>query len=574
MVVYGATSNRTPYLTANTLDQALLDQCSGDLSNQIELVAEIQAPDGSWIYVSDRNKYVGGTFYEARVEFPVIERTIGDWLSPEVEFSELEITVSNADGKYNNFLPQGADYVPWINNQVIIKVGLRDVVSTFFSIFSGKVTHVAGFNRNTSSFTLKARDRFDELNESIPNKVFADEWSDAEDDKEGEFIPIVLGDWTTNLSDPAQVPATVTNGADPDTISGVGPVVMHVSDNTQDLIENNTVYLLRGSEWTLVPVANVSINSNKYIIMTQGWTLPDSTAYLYSSSDRFYCRCRTFPPLGLSTVYINPVTIAIHLLREYGGLDIDNEMDRPTWEYYALKGNPAQSEILEYKARAWIGSSQSIIGYVKSLLQQCRLEPVFKNNGKITVKSFHFEEWTTPYNNASEILIYDIEKDSFVPRMSEINNFNKTQIAYDTNPRTGETVYKTNLFQNAASIAVAGKDITKFVIMPNAILDPLSIDYVSLHGQELLKLASGFFEEIELNVTWRFLFLEPGDMVRLNVEIDSSKYTNVPCVVRTIAYDPDGMKLRLKLWSLQMINFPGYEPGYSGMVGGYNQTIT
>jgi hypothetical protein len=32
--------------------------------------------------------------------------------------------------------------------------------------------------------------------------------------------------------------------------------------------------------------------------------------------------------------------------------------------------------------------------------------------------------------------------------------------------------------------------------------------------------------------------------------------------------------LEARLWSFQMCPFPGWNPGFSGIVGGYNATIT
>jgi len=41
-----SSSNRKPYLTAAAIDQALLNAAGDNLSNQIELIVDIQAPDG------------------------------------------------------------------------------------------------------------------------------------------------------------------------------------------------------------------------------------------------------------------------------------------------------------------------------------------------------------------------------------------------------------------------------------------------------------------------------------------------------------------------------------------------
>ena len=99
-----STSNRREYLTATALNQGVLDRCQDNLDNGVEMVVEVETPTGT-IYASDRNKYVGTRFYEALTEFPVIKRSLGDWLSPEIEFSNLTVGVSNVDGRFNQFVP-------------------------------------------------------------------------------------------------------------------------------------------------------------------------------------------------------------------------------------------------------------------------------------------------------------------------------------------------------------------------------------------------------------------------------------------------------------------------------------
>jgi hypothetical protein len=142
-------SNRRQYLTATVLDQDFLNESQDNLTNQLELVVDITAPDGSIIRASDRNKYVGNTFYEALVNFPTVQRSVGAWLKDEIEFPTLTLEISNADGRFNKFMPGGSNYGSWISNAVNVKLGLRDVTSTYKTIFNGFITDVAGFSRCT-----------------------------------------------------------------------------------------------------------------------------------------------------------------------------------------------------------------------------------------------------------------------------------------------------------------------------------------------------------------------------------------------------------------------------------------
>jgi hypothetical protein len=91
--------------------------------------------------------------------------------------------------------------------------------------------------------------------------------------------------------------------------------------------------------------------------------------------------------------------------------------------------------------------------------------------------------------------------------------------------------------------------------------------------QEILKVASATIEILTGSLTWRALLLDIGDFVKVNVDIQSTQYVDVPALIRDIGYDPSGMKVPVKLWSFQMLPFPGYNPGYSGTVGGGSALI-
>jgi hypothetical protein len=210
-------SDRRPYLTATVLDQALLDFCADNLETRLEMVAEIETPGGGTIYASDRNKYVGGTFYEALLNFPVIGRTVGEWLSNELQFSTLTLTLSNVDGRFNEFLPGGANYGGWIGKRVTIRLGLAEQASTYFEIFQGAVTDVGGFKRSVQAITVIARDDYDRLNKNFPQATWQDSvYPKIEPKNVGKIAPVIYGDWTTAIAPaPAAVPAFVMNGNDP-----------------------------------------------------------------------------------------------------------------------------------------------------------------------------------------------------------------------------------------------------------------------------------------------------------------------------------------------------------------------
>ena len=211
-----SSSNRKPYLTASSINQTLLNFASDNLSNQLELIVEIQAPDGSIIRASDRNKYVGEHFYEALTNFPSVVRTVGEWLTEGLLFSEMTFELSNADGRYNKFLPGGADFAGWIGRTVTVKIGLRDVAGSFFQIFKGEVTEEAGFSRSIKSVTIRARDVLAKNNISFPTTVFdIATYPKAADELFGKTIPVIYGDWTEIVStNTASVPCFAVNSND------------------------------------------------------------------------------------------------------------------------------------------------------------------------------------------------------------------------------------------------------------------------------------------------------------------------------------------------------------------------
>lgn len=161
-------SDRTPWKTATVLDQSFLDSCADNLTCALEMICEIELPGGGKIYASDRNKYVGDRFYEALLNFPSIEQTIGEWLENEFEFSTVTLQLSNVDERFNDYLPSGSLFSSWIGKTVVVKLGLRDVASTYRTIFSGKITDIGGIGRTTKTIVIISRDQNDVLNTQFP----------------------------------------------------------------------------------------------------------------------------------------------------------------------------------------------------------------------------------------------------------------------------------------------------------------------------------------------------------------------------------------------------------------------
>lgn len=649
-----STADRRPYLSATTLNQSFLDDCQDSLSNQLELIVDIETPLlGTTIYASDRNKYVDGVFYEALLVFPTISRTIGEWLSNEVEFSTLTLEINNSDGRFNYLLPGGASFGSWIGKSVEVKLGLRNVGSTYFRIFKGFVTDVGGFSRGTHSFTLVARDQYDKLNVNFPTTAFSPTtYADIAEDVAGKTIPVIYGDWTTNItSGAASIPANVVNGADPTvliteenvTISIASPGVftlsnhryqandefildsdgtlpsplvagsnyfiktvltadtftisttaggaeintsgaqsgthtvksalttgsnikLVISENDLTSFDTSSVYLKRSDNYylfTSAEIVNVGAG-NKSFEITQGVLVIDGNPFAYTSGDQFYVKVKG---KDLGSYDDNIVSQAKDLLVTFGGLVDPTDFDT-TWTTYRDKASPTESAISTFKSRIWIQEPQPVIQYVNSLLEQVRLEAFIDRNLKVKINALHFDSFVA--SPTFEVKNWDIEKNSFKPKLDERNNFNRARGVFNFLPDTGEEAQVTSTYRNSAAITAAGKEISKQIVFPNLYDSTVVANQV----KEILKLASSYLEVIETSLTWRSTLKDIGDFVQLNVSIGGLVMTDVPAMIRDIGYDPEGLKIPVKLWSFMMCPFSGYTPGYAGTTGGSTATIT
>lgn len=650
-------SDRQPYLTSTVLDQAFLNDAHDNLVNQLELICDIQAPDGTMIHASDRNKYVGGTFYEALLVFPSIERTLGDWLVGEIQFSEIQLELSNADSRFNKFLPTGADFKSWIGNTVEIRLGLRDVQSTYFRVFRGRVTQVGGFGRSTYSILIRARDEYDKLNVSIPTTIFGNAaYPKIDAETAGLFAPIIYGDWTTAVSGPhGSVPAFVTNSLDPlvdsttarnvtvvigspdvftlqnhffenddqvkletdgtlpsgystgphyhvvfinqNTFSlsnTAGPgspissgsagsgvirikanpsaskrnVNLTISSNNLESFDTSQVWLMRSEipyRIDTADIANVAPGNIKFEIIQEAVTQVEGADYLYKSGDQFFVRVKG---KNLGAYDDNIVSQARDLLETFGGL-VSGDF-APNWNTFRDKSSPAQSAVASIKSRIWLQEPQGLISYVLSLFEQVRLELFVNRSSQLQISSLHLDDFSTKYSAATlEVKNWDTERNSVKIAIDDRNNFNRAKGAFSFLPNLNDQGFSTNIWKNTASVAQVGRDISKQVSFPNL----YSKSDTQYQLQEILRLSSAFFEIITIATTWRMLLIEPGDILKLSVKIGATQFSETPVLVRSISYEPQGLKLTLTLWSLQMVPFGSWNPSYVGIIGGSSATL-
>lgn len=579
------TSDRRPYESATVLDQDLLDQSQDSLSQRLEMVVEISHPNRT-LNLSDRSKFIGTTYYSPRVQFPTITKTIGEWLSGETEFSSLEIEVNNSDGSFNDLLPGGANYESFIGISVTVKVGLAEISASYSEIFIGEVTDVAGFERGTKTFKLVCRNQFEKVNVTIPQQtLIEDDWPDIEDEFIGLGAPVIYGDWGTNLrAEAPMVPAYPVNGNDPlvngsldpvDPGAGDNPVTLVISGVPLKSVDLSSVHVRRGDQYYNFDSSDVAVvpaSDNQVIEVTQKNLMIEGSPYIYASGDEFYLRCVGVDLTDGTDYTTNIVEQARDVLQRFGGL-IPGDF-HPNWDVFRDKSGSATvaDNISLIKSRIWVQESTEAVQLVNSLLDQVRLRMFVNRSNLFELNSLHFENFDAA--PTFEIKNGDVGRGSFSPKTDERNNWNRAKADFNFNPASGENLQGTSFFKNSAAIASAGREISKIVVFPNLYIQA----DVEGQVQEMLKLASSFSEQIDIVLSSRALLKDLGDFVKLKVNIGSVNFEDVSVtpvgMITQIGYDPKGLALPVKVWSFQMVPFPGYSPGLSGITGGSTATIT
>jgi len=575
-----SSDNRRPYLNATVLDQDFLNECRDNLETKIELIVDIETPTG-FIRASDRPKYVDSVYYDNRLIFPEITRTVGEWLTPQLEFSVLKLELNNSDGEYDEFLPGGVNYDGFIGKTVTVKIGLSDIGTTYRTIFSGQISEVGGFSRTVRSIVITSRDNYEKLNVVFPTTTLTvASFPDIGENVAGTVLPVIYGDWTVSgnpASEDASVPGFVVNEQDPnvngdpdDTTPRTVDVHVYVSVNDNRAFDTTGVWLKRGDKFTNFDSADInSVVDNRHFKIEQEnvTTVFDddgsSIPYKYTPGDEFFVKVEG-DSFIVGTNHDNIVAQAKDILLKYTTAVV-GDIESTSWAFYEAKA-PAPNNIASIKSRIWIQNPQSAIQYVLSLLEQVRVEAFINSDLKIELTSLHFDDWDD--SPSFTVDNFDVVENSFQPQLDIRNNFNRAQGVFSFLPDIDENSQRTSFFKNTAAITQMGRAITKEIVFPNL----YEAADVRLQLKEIIKIASSGYENIKCELTWRSLLLDIGDFVSLNVQIGSTVFENVPCLVRQIGYDPDGIKIPVRLWSMQLIPF-GTFAGVPNTVGGQSVTI-
>lgn len=244
-------SSRAPWLRADAIfDDKLLDACYPTID--LQWFADINLGPGITFRVSDRSFYIiddegVSHYYDARAErAPMISATVGEWLQPKYQISDLQMSLNNRDGLYNPYLPLGDLYQQWTNATVEICIGFGEKRSNYLSIFQGKVAVNQGLTTTRDTIELKVNDKLEGDQIPLPVRAFSsDNFPDINDDQAGKPVPLVYGDWSENVPEYGSVPAYCTNALEEDAtqydfkisdleLRTIDSVWLHRGDRTAD----------------------------------------------------------------------------------------------------------------------------------------------------------------------------------------------------------------------------------------------------------------------------------------------------------------------------------------------------
>jgi len=590
--------DRRPYeQSGRALTQALLDECAGNSTVKLEMICTIESVGSSPVnfYLSDRAKYVyhssidATIFYQPRVTFPQINRTVGDFLSNTLELSSLQVTINNADQYFNAVLPGGDLYNGFINKIMVVEVGIGEDLANYHTIFVGQITRVGGFSRDYKSFQLTAKNRFEILNVSFPDKYLSrDAFAFLDDDLVGVAVPVIFGDWTVNLarSHPS-VPGLVVNGknplvnksvvdinGDPDPNVGSARVQVTISISPLSFLNDSRVHLKRGEVAYIFDSSDIEILAgldNRFVYITQNNLQVDEppVPWIYEDGDEFYfeVKGKTFTnPITIG----NPIAQARSLLTQYAGLlssDFDSSWDTYTTRV-ATKG---------WLSRCWIQDQQPLFEYIMSMFEQIRLEVYVNNDNKLAITSLWMEDFIPA--PSFKLTNFDIIRGTLKPRLEDRNVFNSAKAEYGFDPSITQNRFSTAQYSNETAVTQMGSKIAKLIVFPNLYEESHVLDNLT----EILRLIP-YVEYIECSVTPRSLLLELGQNIGLNINVGGFNLVDkfgvlyndmVTGIVRSLGFDPKGMSIPIKVWMLQMVAFPySVKIDVAGKIAGYNIAIT
>lgn len=562
------------YEDATALDATELNNCFSGGENSIETIAIIEKTVDAvltTLRLADRPKYVGSNFYYGRAKFPNIKRTLGELQSPSIQFSEMEIEFGNMDGFYNRYLVGGADYFSPIGASLTVQIGLRDVASSFMTIYKGEVPEDDGFERGRESLSIRARDVFTQLNKKIPlppiNEV---DFPSAPPESIGKIIPMVLGDWeagynvtpnagTISISD-GMTTTNVLTDAPGNFFGGVSGInvgggffVFSIGTYTPDNIAN--AHIRRGDALIQVNFTAAPQNTAGY------WSLEvlslnvdggGTTPYVYQQGDIATIAVKVPYAAGK---YSNPIELAQEILFTLGGKS-SGDLDASSWNALKTKNTPAQSDMTSILARLWIGKAEDVVlGRALSLLEQVRVELYINSIQKIAVKSLHPEDFPT-LAAMTRVEQYHINETSVKVKGDDRTFFNAALGNYGYTPILDKTQLQTVQRKNQNSVDKSGKLVAKAIDLPDLYVS----SHVLMQIDEFIRFYSMGIEYVTVEVAWPHLLRELGEFINFNYSVGGLDFPGKPMQIRSIEIDPSNGSVEFKLLSFANFPYPNYSP--------------
>lgn len=588
----GLTAGATYYVKSPTTDTYQLSATSGGSAINTS-GAQFGDITVAWAIVTlrfaDRPKFVGDDFYEGRAKFNPVERTIGELQAPTIKFAQFEVTVANMDGFYNAYLEGGASYVSFIGARLEIKFGLRDLQSSFTTVFDGTVPDEDGFEVLRESIRIRATDKFDELNKRPDLPAINDtDFPTAPADSLGKLIPFPIGDWEAgfNVIDDAGT-ITVTDGvsnvavkiAQPNSFYG-GLVGYHVGGG---------FFVFAVGTYTPDNVSACYVKRGNTLIMANFDATPDNTAgywsaevtslkgdpsgtvtYVYQSGDVAVIKVKVPYDTGK---YSHPIEIAEQLLMRLAGR-ASSDFDSASWTALKAKNTPAQSDLTSIKSRIWIGDekqSESVLSLVLGLLECVRVEMYVDFNGKLALRTLHPEDFPAPASADARVDQADIDERSATLKADERTFFNQASLNFAFTPVTKKTELSTPQMRNQNSINRSGKTVIKTIDAPWL--------YVANDAQlqliEFVRLYSAGLGYFNVQVCWRHLLRDLGDFLAINYDVGGLAYSEAPMQIRDISIDLANAGLTYRLLNLANFAYTGYAPSNADrFLSSASQSIT
>lgn len=577
------------YADATVLNQTMLDETFKGGENEIHtiatLVKTIPGKDPYTLRFSDRSKFVGDYYYEGRAKFPDIKRTVGELVSPTIQFSEMEIMINNVDGFYNEYLTGGENYFSFIGSALTIKVGLGETESTYWTIFDGVVPDEDGFEIDRLSITIRARDNADALNKGTGLPVInVTDYPSAPKESLGKVIPFALGDWTVGYNiDQGKSSVSVSyNGLQYNVVTdaplnfygglvgynvGGNFFVFSIGNYTPETILN--CHIKRGESLIQVSFESTPQNAAGYwAVQIQscnvvgGGTIP----YVFQDGDVATISVKVPYTTGQ---YSNVILLAKEILKTIGD-KVDGDFDTASWLALSTKSTPAQSAITSIKGRVWIGEEDSkTLEEVLSLLEQVRVEMYWDRNQKIALRSIHPEDFSS--QGSTRIEQIHIGEESLTVTSDQRNFFNVAMANYGFTPTIGKTQLQTKFRKNQNSVDKAGKEVIKIIDLPSLYVET----DVVLQLDEFIRFYSSGQQYVEANIAWTAILRDLTEIIKLNYRIGSIDFDNMPMKIRDITFLPSNGCLTFKLLSFANFPYTGNTLPYaSEMLSSDTQAIT